>query len=337
MPKNNQPEYFGGQALIEGVMMQGTQGYAMASRTPDGRIVYKTGKRKSIKSRHKLLTLPLIRGVVSFAESMYVGFSSLTWSAFQAGEEEEDKLTWQDMVLAIGMALVLTAVFFVILPVFLASFTLDYLGPFGRSLIEGLIRVALFLGYVVAIRQIPDVARVFEYHGAEHKTINAWEAGLPLTVENIQKQSRINCRCGTSFIVMSLIMMVLIFTFVGNTSVIGRIITKLVAMPVVMGVAYEVFRLPLKYPDNPIVKILIAPGLQLQRLTTKEPDAREIEVAMAALLKVPAFPGAADNELPPKMIDELTLQAEQAAKNKAKDNLNNNVNNENTILTTEGI
>ena len=337
MPKNNQPEYFGGQALIEGVMMQGTQGYAMASRTPDGRIVYKTGKRKSIKSRHKLLTLPLIRGVVSFAESMYVGFSSLTWSAFQAGEEEEDKLTWQDMVLAIGMALVLTAVFFVILPVFLASFTLDYLGPFGRSLIEGLIRVALFLGYVVAIRQIPDVARVFEYHGAEHKTINAWEAGLPLTVENIQKQSRINCRCGTSFIVMSLIMMVLIFTFVGNTSVIGRIITKLVAMPVVMGVAYEVFRLPLKYPDNPIVKILIAPGLQLQRLTTKEPDAREIEVAMVALLKVPAFPGAADNELPPKMIDELTLQAEQAAKNKAKDNLNNNVNNENTILTTEGI
>ena len=338
MSKNNQPEYFGGQALIEGVMMQGTQGYAMASRTPDGRIVYKTGKRKSIKSSHKLLSLPFIRGVVSFAESMYVGFSSLTWSAFQAGEEEDEKLTWKDMVLAIGMAFVLTAVFFVILPVFVASFTLEYLGPFGRSLVEGLIRVALFLGYVVAIRKIPDVARVFEYHGAEHKTINAWEAGLPLTVENIKKQSRINCRCGTSFIVMSLIMMVLIFTFVGNTSVVGRIITKLIAMPVVMGVAYEVFRLPLKYPDNPIVKMLIAPGLQLQRLTTKEPDAKQIEVAMAALLKVPAFPGAVDNDLPPNMIDEKALQAEQAAKEAAKKaaktNLNNNVSNE---LTTEGI
>ena len=338
MSKNNQPEYFGGQALIEGVMMQGTQGYAMASRTPNGRIVYKTGKRKSIKSSHKLLSLPFIRGVVSFAESMYVGFSSLTWSAFQAGEEEDEKLTWKDMVLAIGMAFVLTAVFFVILPVFVASFTLEYLGPFGRSLVEGLIRVALFLGYVVAIRKIPDVARVFEYHGAEHKTINAWEAGLPLTVENIKKQSRINCRCGTSFIVMSLIMMVLIFTFVGNTSVVGRIITKLIAMPVVMGVAYEVFRLPLKYPDNPIVKMLIAPGLQLQRLTTKEPDAKQIEVAMAALLMVPAFPGAVDNDLPPNMIDEKALQAEQAAKEAAKKtaktNLNNNVSNE---LTTEGI
>ena len=309
MPKKSQPEYFGGQALMEGVMMQGSQGYAMAARTPDGRIVYKTGRRRSLKTRWPILGLPLLRGVVSFAESMYVGFSSLTWSAFQAGEEEEEKLTWKEMAVAIISALALTIVFFVVLPVFAASFTLPYLGAFGRSLVEGVIRVALFLGYVVAIRWLPDIARVFEYHGAEHKTINCWEAGLPLTVANVKKQSRINCRCGTSFIMMSLILMVIVFTFIGNTNVIGRIATKIVAMPLVMGIAYEVFRLPLKYPNNKLVQILIAPGLWLQRLTTKEPDAKEIEVALAALLKVPAFPGAAYNEPPAGLVSEAAKRA----------------------------
>ncbi|HIU09948.1 MAG TPA: DUF1385 domain-containing protein [Candidatus Avidehalobacter gallistercoris] len=325
MPKTQSPEYFGGQALIEGVMMQGSQGYAMAARAAGGRIVYKCGKRRSFKSRSKLFSLPLIRGVISFAESIYVGFSSLTWSAFQSGEEEEEQLSWKEMAFAIVTALLLTIVFFVILPVFAASFTLEYLGPFGRSLVEGLIRVALFLGYIIAIRRLPDIARVFEYHGAEHKTINAWEAGLPLTVENVKKQSRINCRCGTSFIMMSLILMVIVFTFIGNTGVLGRIITKIIAMPLVMGIAYEVFRLPLKYPNNKLVQILIAPGLWIQRLTTKEPDAKEIEVALTALLKVPAFPGAAYNQLPADIISEAELEAEkQAPQPKA-------------TITTEGI
>lgn len=312
------PEYFGGQALIEGVMMQGNGGYAMASRTPDGRIVYKQGQRTPVKSRNKIFGLPLIRGVLSFCESMYVGFSSLTWSAFQAGEEEEEKLTTKDMAIAIISALALTIVFFVILPVFVASFTVPYIGAFGRSLTEGLIRVALFLGYVVAIRKLPDVARVFEYHGAEHKTINAWEAGLPLTVENVKKQSRLNCRCGTSFIFMSLIMMVLVFTFIGNTTPLKRILIKIIAMPLVMGIAYEVFRLPLKYPHNPIVRILTAPGLWLQHLTTKEPDAEQIEVALTALLKVPAFPGATYNDCPPNVISEEELIAETEAEAEAE-------------------
>lgn len=324
--KKQPTEYFGGQALIEGVMMQGTQGYAMAARLADGRIVVKKGQRNTVKSRHKLLGLPLIRGVVSFIESMYVGMSALTWAAFQAGEDEEEKLTWKDMVLAIGLAMLITVVFFVVLPVFVGSFVLDYLGPFGRSLTEGLIRVSLFLGYVVAISRVPDIARVFEYHGAEHKSINTWEAGLPLTVENVKKQTRINCRCGTSFIMMSLVMMVLIFTFIGNTTVVGRIITKIVAMPLVMGISYEVFRLPLKYPDNPIVKILVAPGLWLQKLTTSEPADDEIEVGLAALLSVPGFPGAVDNELPPNVISEEELLAEQEAKNKAE-NMSENAEN----------
>lgn len=307
MKKQAAPEYFGGQALIEGVLMQGSQGYAMASRAADGRIVYKQGRRQALKQRIPILGLPLLRGVVSFCESMYVGFSSLSWSAFQAGEEEEEKLSWKEMAAAIVMALALTIVFFVILPVFAASFSVQYVGAFGRSLLEGLIRVALFLAYVFAISRIPDIHRVFQYHGAEHKTINAWEAGLPLTVANVRRQSRLNCRCGTSFILMSMIMMVLIFTFVGNTDPLHRILIKIATMPVVMGVAYEVFRLPLKYPDNPVVRALTAPGLWLQRLTTQEPDAKMIEVALTALLKVPGFPGAADNELPPNTINEKNL------------------------------
>ncbi len=333
--KKQPTEYFGGQALIEGVMMQGTKGYAMAARLADGRIVVKQGKRDTVRSRHKILSLPLIRGVVSFIESMYVGMSALTWAAFQAGEDEEEKLTWKDMVLAIGLALVITAVFFVILPVFLASFTLDYLGAFGRSLVEGVIRVSLFLGYVVAISKVPDIARVFEYHGAEHKSINAWEAGLPLTVENVKAQSRINCRCGTSFIMMSLVMMVIIFTFIGNTTVVGRIITKLVAMPAVMGISYEVFRLPLKYPNNPIVKFLVTPGLWLQRLTTREPADDEIEVGLAALLSVPGFPGAADNPLPPNVITEEELLAEEAALEQAALNDQTAANTTPTVITEE--
>lgn len=333
--KKQPTEYFGGQALIEGVMMQGTKGYAMAARLADGRIVVKQGKRDTVRSRHKILSLPLIRGVVSFIESMYVGMSALTWAAFHAGEDEEEKLTWKDMVLAIGLALVITAVFFVILPVFLASFTLDYLGAFGRSLVEGVIRVSLFLGYVVAISKVPDIARVFEYHGAEHKSINAWEAGLPLTVENVKAQSRINCRCGTSFIMMSLVMMVIIFTFIGNTTVVGRIITKLVAMPAVMGISYEVFRLPLKYPNNPIVKFLVTPGLWLQRLTTREPADDEIEVGLAALLSVPGFPGAADNPLPPNVITEEELLAEEAALEQAALNDQTAANTTPTVITEE--
>ena len=161
------PEYFGGQALIEGVMMQGNAGYSVAARTPQGRIVCKQERRKRLKDSIPLLGLPMIRGIVAFCESMYVGFGTLTWSAFQAGEEEEEQLSWKEMAVAIVSALLLTILFFVILPVFAASFSLQYVGPFGRSLLEGLIRIALFLAYVLAISRIPDIARVFQYHGAE--------------------------------------------------------------------------------------------------------------------------------------------------------------------------
>ena len=207
---------------------------------------------------------------------------TLTWSAFQAGEEEEEQLSWKEMAVAIVSALLLTILFFVILPVFAASFSLQYVGPFGRSLLEGLIRIALFLAYVLAISRIPDIARVFQYHGAEHKTINAWEAGLPLTVPNIKRQSRLNCRCGTSFIFFVLFVSIILFFFIRVDNTLQKVVLRILLIPVVAGISYEIIRLAGR-SNNILVRILSAPGLLVQKLTTKEPDEKMIEVAIAAV------------------------------------------------------
>jgi uncharacterized protein YqhQ len=312
------PVYYGGQALIDGVMMQGPGGYAMAARDPNGDIVYKTGQRKMLKQKHKILGLPFLRGIISFAESMGVGFGALSWSAVQAGESEEEKLTWKEIALAIVIAVALSVVVFVAVPVFLASFALDYVGYFGRSLIEGLLRIGLFIAYIVLIRKMEDIKRVFQCHGAEHKTINAWEAGEKLTVKNVQKYTTINPRCGTSFVFMAMIMMIIVFTFIGNTTVLGRIGIKVLCMPLVVGISYEVYRLPLRFPNNIIVRVLTAPGLWLQKLTTNEPTDAQVEVAIGSLLLVPGFPGRAQNELPPRMYEEGSIKPEVSDKETPK-------------------
>ena len=315
--KKEKPLLYGGQALLEGVMMQGGGAYSMAVRTPDGMIVYKNGKRKSPKDQNKIWGLPILRGLASFVSSMVVGFSSLTWSAFWAGEEEEEQLTWKEVVFAIGLAVIFSILLFVVVPVLVGSFAVDYVGYFGRSLIEGLFRIGIFLAYLILVRKMPEIARTFQYHGAEHKTISTLEAGDPLTPESAQKFSTIHCRCGTSFILMSLILMVIVFTFVGNTTILGRIGIKIICMPVVLGIAYEVFRLPLRFPNSRLVKILIAPGLWMQKLTTNQPDNSQLEVAITALLTIPGFPNDGRYELPPNVISEedyKALKEKEAAK-----------------------
>ena len=314
--KENKPIYYGGQALMEGVMLQGGGAYSMAVRTADGKIVYKNGKRQTVMDKHKIWRLPILRGLASFCSSMYFGMSTLTWSAFWAGEDEEETLSMKEIVLAIVLALVFSIGLFVVLPVFLANFAWEYVGNFGRSLLEGCLRIGVFLLYVVLIRRMPDVARVFQYHGAEHKTISTNEADDDLTAQAAMKYSTIHCRCGTSFILMAMIIMVLVFTFVGNYGVAGRIATKIVLMPVVFGVSYEIFRLPLKFPNSKIVKILTAPGLAMQKLTTMEPDEEMLEVGMTALLTIPGFPKAADYPLPDNVMSEEEYKAWQESKNK---------------------
>lgn len=311
------PLYYGGQALMEGVMMQGGGGYSMAVRTPDGKIVYKNGRRQTVMDKHKFWRLPVLRGLASFCSSMYFGMSSLTWSAFWAGEDEEESLSWKEIAVAIALAVVFSVALFVVFPVVVANFSWQYIGDFGRSLLEGCLRIGVFLLYVLLIRKMPDVARVFQYHGAEHKTISTNEAGDDLNAEAAKKYSTIHCRCGTSFILMSMIMMVLVFTFIGNYDVWGRIATKIVCMPVVFGISYEVFRLPLKFPDSKIVKVLIAPGLWMQKLTTMEPDEKMLEVGMTALLTVPGFDRADDFPLPEGVMSEDEYKAWKESEEKA--------------------
>ncbi len=282
--------YYGGQAVMEGVMMQGPKGKAIACRKEDGTIVYKISSRKSLKEKYKIAGWPIFRGFISFFYSMLSGMQDLTWSAAQAGESEEDKLSTKDIILAVALAMLLVSIFFIGLPVLLATYVHPYVGDFGRSLIEGLLRIAMFLGYVMIIGRMAEIKRLFAYHGAEHKTINALEAGLDLSVANVRQQSPIHTRCGTSFVLMTVILMIVTFTFVGQTeTALARIGIKLISMPFVAGLAYELYRLPLYFPNNRLLSLLIAPGLAMQKLTTAEPDDGQIEVAIAAISNVPHF------------------------------------------------
>ncbi|MCL2816903.1 MAG: DUF1385 domain-containing protein [Clostridiales bacterium] len=297
---------YGGQAVIEGVMMQGPEGKAIACRREQGEIVYKIERKPSLKERYPIVKLPVIRGCVSFAMSLASGMRDLGWSATQAGGEEEEMLSTRDLVIAVVLAVVLALGFFVALPVFVATLAVDYIGHFGRSLLEGLLRVGLFLGYVIIIGRMPDIQRVFAYHGAEHKTINAYEAGEELLPENVRRHSVVHTRCGTSFILMTVLLMIIIFTFVGQTGAFARVLIKLASMPLVAGLAYELYRLPLMFPKSLPVRILTAPGLAVQRLTTREPDDAQIEVAICALTAVPGFKKT-DGESEYKVMEDKTI------------------------------
>ncbi len=281
---------FGGQAVIEGVMMQGEEGRAIAVRMPDGTIKTKIDTTPPLRQRHKLFQLPILRGFISFIDSFVSGMQTLTWSAAQAGEEEEEKLSGKEIAFAVILAVVLAIGLFVVLPVWAAAFTLPYIGPFGRSLVEGLLRVAIFILYLLLIRRMDDIKRIFRYHGAEHKTIHTYEAGEALTPENIQKHSTLHPRCGTSFIIFVMILLIIIFTFIGQGPVLYRISIKILCLPLVAGLSYELLRFTARHEGNFLVRLLMAPGLWIQRLTTAEPDDAMTEIAACALYTVPDFP-----------------------------------------------
>lgn len=311
--KGNKPSY-GGQAVMEGVMMQGPEGKAIACRRADGKIVLKITSKPNLRQRYPWLKLPLLRGCVSFGESLVNGMQDLTWSASQAGESEEESLGSKEIALAVVIALIATVGLFIIFPVWLCTHFYNYMltvasaetAGFLRSLLEGLLRGSIFIGYILAIRRMPDITRLFAYHGAEHKTIACLEAGEELTPANAIKHSKIHMRCGTSFLLMTMILMIVIFTFVGQTSAWYRMLIKLAMMPVVAGLGFELYRLPLYFPKSLIVRILIAPGLWMQRLTTAEPEEDQLEVAIAAMTNVPGIgltPTVLPDEANPKEDD----------------------------------
>lgn len=288
----------GGQAVIEGVMMKNMDRYAVSVRKPNGKIETKVEECVSFAEKHPLFQLPIFRGMANFLESMVIGMKTLNYSAsFYEDEEEQTESRTEQLLekilgekaekIIMGIVLVFSLAIsiglFMILP-YIAS---EALGKLIRNeyvilFMEGIIRIAIFLGYIVLISRMEDIKRVFMYHGAEHKTINCLEAGVPLTPENVDNFSRLHKRCGTSFIFIVMIISMVFFFFIRVDTIWLRIVLRLLFLPLVAGVSYEFIRLA-GSSDHPLVQIFSKPGLALQRLTTKEPDHSMIEVAIASV------------------------------------------------------
>ena len=288
----------GGQAVIEGVMMKNMDRYAVSVRKPNGKIETKVEECISFAEKHPLFQLPVFRGMANFLESMVIGMKTLNYSAsFYEDEEEQTESRTKQLLekilgekaekIIMGIVLVFSLAIsiglFMILP-YIAS---EALGKLIRNeyvilFMEGIIRIAIFLGYIVLISRMEDIKRVFMYHGAEHKTINCLEAGVPLTPENVDNFSRLHKRCGTSFIFIVMIISMVFFFFIRVDTIWLRIVLRLLFLPLVAGVSYEFIRLA-GSSDHPLVQIFSKPGLALQKLTTKEPDHSMIEVAIASV------------------------------------------------------
>ncbi len=275
----------GGQAVIEGVMMRGPKLTATAVRDPNGEIQVETKDVHSIAERYPILKKPMLRGSVSLIESLVIGIRSLSYSAKMAGEEDE-QMTDKEMAGTIIFALVLASILFIAIPTAAAKLfhgiTED---PFFLNLMEGFLRLAIFLGYIWGISRMKDIRRVFQYHGAEHKTIHCYEAGLPLTVENVQKFSRLHPRCGTNFLLIVMLVSIFVFAFLGWPNLAERIASRILLLPVVAGISYEIIRLAGR-SENPIIQTAIKPGLWLQYLTTRPPEDEMVAVAIESLKAV---------------------------------------------------
>jgi uncharacterized protein YqhQ len=272
----------GGQAVIEGVMMRGPKLVATAVREPSGKISVKVDPVKSIGDTYPILKKPMLRGVVALGESLVLGIKSLSYSAKMAGEEDE-QLSDKELVGTILFALVMAVVLFVVIPTSAAKYLhAATTSPILLNLMEGALRLAIFLVYIYGISRMKDIKRVFQYHGAEHKTIHAYEAGVPLTVENVQKFSTLHPRCGTAFLLIVMIVSIFVFAFLGWPDLWLRILSRVILLPVVAGVSYEIIRFAGR-TKNPVVHMAILPGLWLQKITTNQPADEMVEVAIQSL------------------------------------------------------
>ena len=285
MPKKITDLAVGGQAVIEGVMMRDANKTATAVRLPNGEIEVETHPVTSIRDRYPVLNLPLIRGSVIMVESLVIGMRALSFSAQAAGEEDE-QMTKKEIAMTILFALVLASVLFIVIPTGAAHLAAAYTDdPVVFNLIEGGIRLAVFLLYIWGISFMGGIRRVFQYHGAEHKTIHCYEAGEALTVENVQKFPRLHPRCGTNFLLIVMVVAIVFHVFFGWPDLWLRILSRLAVLPVVAGVSYEIIRFAGR-SENRIVRIMITPGLWLQYLTTRPPADEMVEVAIESLKAV---------------------------------------------------
>jgi uncharacterized protein YqhQ len=291
----------GGQAVLEGVMMRGPSNWALAVRKPDGEIAEVNRPIKSVMTRHWFFRLPIIRGVIALGESLAIGFRALAISANYAAQEEgEDgevstELSRGSLIFAFAIAIGFALMLFKVTPALITSWLpIETTGWF--VIVEGLIRVSLFVGYLLVISLLPDLRRVFEYHAAEHKVINAYEAGEELVPEKVQRFSLIHPRCGTAFLLWVMVIAIFVFAFFGRPVWYWLIASRILLLPLIAGLAYELIRFAGKHTGNRVLMTLLAPGLWLQRLTTRQPSLDQLEVSIRALKEVLQLEGRAPTE-----------------------------------------
>jgi len=276
----------GGQAVIEGVMMRSRRFWAVAVRKPDKTIAINVFKQISLMNRNKIMGFPFIRGVTALVENLSLGFRALSYSVNES-TGEEIKFSNKQMGISVAIALIfVVGVFFVLPTVIGRSFSAMIPNSIVYNLLEGLIRIAFLIGYIAVVSFLKDIRRLFQYHGAEHKTIQAYEYGIELTPENIKSYSRLHVRCGTSFLLIVMIVALIVFALLGRPPLYLRIISRILLIPVIAGISYELIKLAGKFSKYKIINVLFYPGLLLQKITTREPDIHQIEVAISSLKKV---------------------------------------------------
>jgi uncharacterized protein YqhQ len=285
MTDKKKPFNYGGQAVIEGVMMRGRKASVTAVRRTRGDIGMDVKILSSVYTGWMRRT-PFIRGVIVLIEAMVLGIKSLMYSANMAMEEEQEEISTKAIIGMMASAMILVVLLFFIAPLFLTKLVNAYIpNTVVFNIVEGVIRLAIFVAYLKAMSLMPDIRRVFTFHGAEHKTVNAFEAGVPLEVADVQKHSTAHVRCGTSFLFAVLIIAIIVFSFVGRQNLWVMVLSRIVLIPVIASIGYEVTYFGARHTKNRLVRAFLSPGLLLQSLTTGEPDDSQIEIAIAALKK----------------------------------------------------
>jgi uncharacterized protein YqhQ len=280
---------YGGQALLEGVMMRGRDVWAVAVRRPDGGIHVESHDLDSAAARVRALRFPLVRGVVALGQSLSIGFRALAISARVAGQGGDEEISGAQVGISMAIAVTLFLALFIAMPAAVFRWVGDHVASsLAVNVLEGLFRVALFLGYLLLIGRSADVRRTFQYHGAEHQTITAFEHGESLEASTVIRHPTLHVRCGTNFLILVMLVTIVVFAAFGNPGLWWRIGSRLVAIPVIAGVAFELLRLGARFPESAVVRALMAPGLWLQSITTRAPEPDQVEVAIASFAAVRA-------------------------------------------------
>jgi uncharacterized protein YqhQ len=291
------PFHYGGQAVMEGVMIRGKEGVAISVRQPNGEL---NTVRQPLASIYKgrLREMPLVRGIIALVETLVLGTQALLHSAqVAAAEESEGKIPTALLWGTVAVSLALGVALFFMIPLFTTRYLIDpYINSALLSVVlEGLIRIGIFIAYLKLVSLMPDIKRVFAYHGAEHKVVNAYEAGVPLEVEAVKNYSTAHARCGTAFLFIVLIIAIFVFALVGQPTLWIRILSRIALIPVIAVISYEIMKFGAAHINNKIVRVLLAPGLLLQSMTTREPDDSQLEAAISALKEVIEIDRAADS------------------------------------------